>query len=1075
MTIAFERPVGAAADLSELEYISALHQSQPGMVRKDGSIRDVDIMHFILSRYGIKVDLDAVRNTILVGLGGDFEGSNDDLDSEVGEDLDNIDAEDNEGQGNKGCWDLFKKNKEDDGDEGEEGIDLAEMVAILLIPPLLKSARIEHAIAVEHQVNPNCDYDDVANARKKKREDFKSDFIYKEYKQKCDLLNSLQPEKGLIRDILVMILKDVTGTSTTKPRITTDLMRNILVTYGEEELAEDEHMLDDMVRAASADGELEFFDVDAFALGLTSDVLLYNPECEARVTSNYDDIMMAADVPCSSNKAKGSDDSGESFANEAEEEKGISPDAEEKLKLTPCGSFANEAEGEKGITPDAEETLKLTPCAPALDFVADQFMSKKLTVLLWVGFILFYFAYYDNIDHFAGVYAQIGSEETSRDFVACYNYWDENAPSRLDGLKIEKCLQNRFDEIVNSRGISSDIKCDDINGRTNYGCLIGKSIVGWLYVLAKLIVLGMLYIGVGSVGNSVRARRKWPMIFGVLVVAGLNSIFFYNFFQQEYQEESIGVEVPTVNATGDVVLYEINLLWVEEESNPVDTLQYILSVVFAWLAVLVQLSLMIGPTIKKCCFRSNEAATQFFTSGSLKAEAKIKQAAARKINTMVKNAREVHGIIEEGDAEEGKMSYGQGLVNYSLHENCVEQAGGFIWTWSRLISGELFSVEGVWISARLWAGNLAQVFLSLFIIAFGVFTTNKLVDKWREGLYSDDILMTILGWLKVNLDPDELSRKATEETAMILDRFTSLNLGGNVCFDNMLTVIVESKHFAEYTNSTEYAEMKAKETCQLLDDAVSMGTYQVPEMVKNVTASAHDAVNNAIDSLNDSIYPESEYMVRVPLIMATVASCLSALTLAFIYIPSAVSTTLKLRSGVIPFFHDTRNQKELRSGMDQTTILMGAMFWGLLYSAALLGIVIGFIVFLFLWQATRKQMAIIFTSLVGLVITISLKVILVHVSLNSSVYASYYRKKPRQGNIVSLILEVTNIGYAITTALGRAAKLIIISILYTGRLDTPLLAPGVSIGPLGDVHPLIFRKEILAHEAHRHPMLELLG
>eukprot|EP00978_Attheya_sp_CCMP212_P044329 scaffold306897_cov46-Attheya_sp.AAC.1 len=67
------------------------------------------------------------------------------------------------------------------------------------------------------------------------------------------------------------------------------------------------------------------------------------------------------------------------------------------------------------------------------------------------------------------------------------------------------------------------------------------------------------------------------------------------------------------------------------------------------------------------------------------------------------------------------------------------------------------------------------------------------------------------------------------------------------------------------------------------------------------------------------------------------------------------------------------------------------------------------------------------------------------------------------------------VGFAVGTALGRAAKLVLISSLYVGRMDTPLLAPGVGVGPLADHYPMIFRKDILAQEAHRHPYLGVIG
>lgn len=59
----------------------------------------------------------------------------------------------------------------------------------------------------------------------------------------------------------------------------------------------------------------------------------------------------------------------------------------------------------------------------------------------------------------------------------------------------------------------------------------------------------------------------------------------------------------------------------------------------------------------------------------------------------------------------------------------------------------------------------------------------------------------------------------------------------------------------------------------------------------------------------------------------------------------------------------------------------------------------------------------------------------------------------------------------------RTIRILIIAALYLGRVDTPLFAPGVGIfGPLEvDNWPTVTRKEILTHEAHRHPYIETLG
>lgn len=59
----------------------------------------------------------------------------------------------------------------------------------------------------------------------------------------------------------------------------------------------------------------------------------------------------------------------------------------------------------------------------------------------------------------------------------------------------------------------------------------------------------------------------------------------------------------------------------------------------------------------------------------------------------------------------------------------------------------------------------------------------------------------------------------------------------------------------------------------------------------------------------------------------------------------------------------------------------------------------------------------------------------------------------------------------------RTCKLLITSALFVGRIDTPFLAPGIGrVGQLElDNYPTIFLKDVLSHEAHRHPYIETLG
>lgn len=76
-----------------------------------------------------------------------------------------------------------------------------------------------------------------------------------------------------------------------------------------------------------------------------------------------------------------------------------------------------------------------------------------------------------------------------------------------------------------------------------------------------------------------------------------------------------------------------------------------------------------------------------------------------------------------------------------------------------------------------------------------------------------------------------------------------------------------------------------------------------------------------------------------------------------------------------------------------------------------------------------------------------------------------------------LSLEWAN--YIFTTAfiMVRMFKLILVAVSSIGRIDRRLLAPGVGqIGPLElDPYPTIHTRDLVMHDAHRHPYIETLG
>lgn len=216
MPIRFECPVGAAADLNELEYISALHQTCPKKLREDGSIDAADIRVFLRSRFGILVDEEEVKNVVISGLGG--------------------------------------------GESEEEIIDLMEVVCMLLIPTILKAARVES--------DPDFPFSGEL-----------PDGV-------------LPPEPELIQKVLKMILEDVTGDATPK-QLNEGLISKIFEAYGEMDLARDRKLHKEMLQSANpTESKNPALDVNIFASGLVHDIIEYDLKNEVRTTTNFDDVLL---------------------------------------------------------------------------------------------------------------------------------------------------------------------------------------------------------------------------------------------------------------------------------------------------------------------------------------------------------------------------------------------------------------------------------------------------------------------------------------------------------------------------------------------------------------------------------------------------------------------------------------------------------------------------------------------------------------------------------------------------------------------------------------------------------------
>jgi hypothetical protein len=157
-------------------------------------------------------------------------------------------------------------------------------------------------------------------------------------------------------------------------------------------------------------------------------------------------------------------------------------------------------------------------------------------------------------------------------------------------------------------------------------------------------------------------------------------------------------------------------------------------------------------------------------------------------------------------------------------------------------------------------------------------------------------------------------------------------------------------------------------------------------------------------------------------------------------------------------------------------VLFGSTFWGALFASAALFVLVGAAVFFCVYHVTAPYFILILATLIGVMVTIVFKVIIL-LCLRKVLFAGFYRRSPLFANCLMVVMECWNLALTVLAMVQRLVKLLLVAAFYVGRLDTPMLAKGVgNIGPIPlDDYPIQFRKDLLLHEAHRHPYMERLG
>ncbi|EED94555.1 predicted protein [Thalassiosira pseudonana CCMP1335] len=225
------------------------------------------------------------------------------------------------------------------------------------------------------------------------------------------------------------------------------------------------------------------------------------------------------------------------------------------------------------------------------------------------------------------------------------------------------------------------------------------------------------------------------------------------------------------------------------------------------------------------------------------------------------------------------------------------------------------------------------------------------------------------------------------------------------------------------------------------------------------------------------VLPDNEqWRVIVPLSMSFILAEINSLLLVAVYIPSTIRTTFQFRFGTIGSLHNNDFLK-LRTQTDQASFIFGSMFWGCLVSNVLVLGVSFVVVFIFCFEPFLPVLLSIVASVIGLAITITIKMLFLIGVRKVFSGETFYRSNPAIANCINVLLESWNLGISVLFVVIRMITLVSVAFIYVARVDVPFLSVHADeIGPVVlDKAPYVFRKDILQHEAHRHPYLERIG
>jgi len=252
-----------------------------------------------------------------------------------------------------------------------------------------------------------------------------------------------------------------------------------------------------------------------------------------------------------------------------------------------------------------------------------------------------------------------------------------------------------------------------------------------------------------------------------------------------------------------------------------------------------------------------------------------KQAASYKMSQMARNALEIVRVNEE-ERITLNTHFAQALGEFAKSGKKYRSVGGFRWSLRRIWSSEAFYKDGIWLSTRLIASNIAQWIVSLYVLLSGLNLTSEVATNWSSDESKQYFYSTTEYFLNASVD-ESLVANATNQATGVFGQFLASQTDPSAlgCPPGNATALVNeyckkiaglyqcdpASNVSLLCPIIENPDMDAAEQLALLNSA---GFDTGP-----IESLARSSLQQATDQSVESLYPSESYMVVVPLYIAT--------------------------------------------------------------------------------------------------------------------------------------------------------------------------------------------------------------